>query len=115
MFHNDIIKNLLLLNVATFNMFRKQIEDAMNLGETSYMAYVTHGTWMQHDQDQSRCTRPSKHNIRFIDSPIVLYWEGHNSFIRSVIKVNDHLMKSLFDKLSNGSDLYYRQSITSGL
>jgi hypothetical protein len=33
----------------------------------------------------------------------MLHWEGHNSSIRSAIEVNEHLMKSLFDKLSNRS------------
>ena len=45
----------------------------------------------------------SKLNFRFVGSPIVLHWEGHNSSIRSVIEVNDHLMESLFNKLSNRS------------
>jgi hypothetical protein len=39
-----------------------------------------------------------------VHSLIVLYWEGHNSSIRSVIEVNEHLMERLFDKLSNRSD-----------
>jgi hypothetical protein len=51
----------------------------------------------------SQSTSPSKLNFWFIDSPIVLHWEGHNSSIRSVIEVNEHLMKSLFDKLPNRS------------
>jgi hypothetical protein len=31
--HNDISKNLLLPNIGTFNMFRNQFENAMNLKE----------------------------------------------------------------------------------
>ena len=41
--HNNISKNLLLPGVGTFIVFREQFEDAMNLGETSYVAFVTHG------------------------------------------------------------------------
>jgi hypothetical protein len=33
----------------------------------------------------------------------VPHWEGHNSSIQSAIEVNEHLMESLFDKLSNRS------------
>jgi hypothetical protein len=51
----------------------------------------------------SQSTSPSKLNFQFIGSPIVLHWEGHNSSIRSAIEVNEHLMESLFDKLSNRS------------
>ena len=83
--HNDISKNLLLPNVGTFNVFRERFEDARNLGETSYMASITHRTWMHHAQDPSWGTRPLKHNIWFVSSPIVLHWEGYNSYIRSVI------------------------------
>jgi hypothetical protein len=43
----------------------------------------------------------SKLNFWFIGSLTVPHWEGHNSSIRSAIKVNDHLMVSLFDNLSN--------------
>jgi len=50
----------------------------------------------------------SKSNIRFVGSPIVLQWEGRNTSIRCVIEVNEHLMESLFDKLSNGSSLTSR-------
>ena len=45
----------------------------------------------------------SKLNFRFVGSPTVPHWEGHNSSIRSAIEVNEHLMESLFDKLSNRS------------
>jgi hypothetical protein len=40
-------------------------------------------------------------SVYFIGSPIVLHWEGHNSSIRSAIEVDEHLMESLFDKISN--------------
>ena len=43
----------------------------------------------------------SKSNIQFVGSPTMLNWEGHNSSIRCVIEVNEHLMENLFDKLSN--------------
>jgi hypothetical protein len=33
--HNGICKNLLLPNVGTFNVFREQFEDAMNLGDNT--------------------------------------------------------------------------------
>jgi hypothetical protein len=45
----------------------------------------------------------SKLNFWFVGSPTVPHWEGHNSSIQSTIKVNEHLMESLFDKLSNRS------------
>jgi hypothetical protein len=45
----------------------------------------------------------SKLNHLFIGSPIVLHCEGHSSSIWSAIEVNEHLMESLFDKLSNRS------------
>jgi hypothetical protein len=45
----------------------------------------------------------SKLNFRFVGSPTVPHWEGHNSSIRSAIEVNEHLIESLFDKLSNRS------------
>jgi hypothetical protein len=53
--------------------------------------------------NMSQSASPSKLNFRFVGSPIVLYWKGHNSFIRSTIEVNEHLVESLFDKLSNRS------------
>jgi hypothetical protein len=40
---------------------------------------------------------PSKLNFRFVDSPIVLHWEGHNSSIRSAIEINEHLMDFQID------------------
>jgi hypothetical protein len=33
--HTDISKNLLLLNVGIFNVFREQLQDALNIEETS--------------------------------------------------------------------------------
>jgi hypothetical protein len=51
----------------------------------------------------SQSASPSKLNFRFVGSPTVLHWEGHNSFIRSAIEVNENLIESLFDKLSNRS------------
>jgi hypothetical protein len=41
----------------------------------------------------SQSASPSKLNFRFVGSPIVLHWEGHNSSIRSAIEVNEHLME----------------------
>jgi hypothetical protein len=55
------------------------------------------------DSNMSQTASPSKLNFRYIDSPIMLYWEGHNSSIRNEIEANEHLMESLFDKLSNRS------------
>jgi hypothetical protein len=51
----------------------------------------------------SQSTSSSKLNFRFVSSLTVLYWKGHNSSIRSVIEVNEHIMEILFDKLSNRS------------
>jgi hypothetical protein len=53
----------------------------------------------------SQSTSPSKLNFWFVGSPIVLHWKSHNSSIRSAIEVNEHLMESLFDKISNKSGL----------
>jgi len=59
----------------------------------------------------SQTASSSKLNFRYVGSPIVLYWEGHNPSIRNKIKVNEHLMESLFHKLSNrcGSTSISRQ------
>ena len=46
---------------------------------------------------------PSKLNFHFIGGPTILNWKGHNSFIQSTIEVNEHLIESLFDKISNRS------------
>jgi hypothetical protein len=44
----------------------------------------------------SQSASPLKLNFRFVGSPIVLHWEGHNSSIRSAIEVNKYLIESLF-------------------
>jgi hypothetical protein len=67
------------------------------LGSTCTCRYLNVGI------NVSQSASPSKLNFRFIGSLIVLHWEGHNSSIRSAIEVNEHLMKSLFDKFSNRS------------
>jgi len=59
--------------------------------------------WICHEQDQSQSASPSKLNIQFAGSTTLPYWEGHNSFIWSEFEVYEHLMESLFHKLSNGS------------
>jgi hypothetical protein len=66
-----------------------------SLSSTCTCHYLNIGT------NVSQSASPSKLNFRFVGSPIVLHWEGHNSSIRSAIEVNEHLMKRLFDKLSN--------------
>jgi hypothetical protein len=68
-----------------------------SLGSTCICHYLNVGT------NASQSGSPSKLNFRFIGSPIVLHWKGHNSSIRSAIEVNRHLMERLFDKLSNRS------------
>jgi hypothetical protein len=68
-----------------------------SLGSTCTCRYLNVGT------NVSQSASPSKLDFRFIGSPIVLHWEGHNSSIRSAIEVNDHLMESLFDNISNRS------------
>jgi hypothetical protein len=67
------------------------------LGPTCTCHYLNVGT------NVSQSANLSKLNFRFVGSPIVLHWEGHNSSIQSAIEVNEHLMKRLFDKLSNRS------------
>jgi hypothetical protein len=69
-----------------------------SLGSTCTCRYLNVGT------NVSQSASPSKLNFRFVGSPIVFHWEGYNSSIRSAIKVNEHLIESLFDKLSNRSD-----------
>ena len=66
-----------------------------SLGSTCTCHYLNVGTNM------SQHASSSKLNFRFVGSPIVPHWEGHNSSFRSAIEVNEHLMESLFDKLSN--------------
>jgi hypothetical protein len=55
------------------------------------------------DTNVSQSASPSMLNFRFVGNPIALNWEAHNSYIRSAIEVNEHLMERLFDKLSNRS------------
>ena len=85
--HNDKIKNLLLPNIGISNVLGNNSDDDR--------------LWICHEQDRSWNASSSKSNIRFIGSPIVLHCEGHNSSIRSAIEVNEHLIKILFDTLSN--------------
>jgi hypothetical protein len=70
-----------------------------SLGSTCTCRYLNVGT------NVSQRASSSKLNFRFVGSPTVLHWEGHNSSIRSAIVVNEHLMESLFDELSNRSSL----------
>jgi hypothetical protein len=70
-----------------------------SLGSTCTYCYLNVGT------NVSQRASSSKLNFRFVGSLTVLHWEGHNSSIRSAIEVNEHLMESLFDKLSNRSSL----------
>jgi hypothetical protein len=65
------------------------------------MASTTNGALIHHSQDQSWSASSLKPNIRFTSKSIVLHWQNHNSFIRSAIEVNGHLMESLFDKIPN--------------
>ena len=68
-----------------------------SLGSTCTCHYLNVGTNM------SQHASSSKLNFRFVGSPIVPHWEGHNSSIWSVIEINEHLMESFFDRLSNRS------------
>jgi hypothetical protein len=68
-----------------------------SLVSTCTCCYLNVGT------NVSQSISPSKLNFWFVGSPIVLYWKGHNSSIRSAIEVNEHLMESLFDNLLNRS------------
>ena len=68
-----------------------------SLGSTCTCHYLIVGSNVFHNGSSSKL------NFRFVGSPIVPHWEGHNSSIRSAIEVNEHLMESLFDKLSNRS------------
>ena len=77
--HNDKIKNLLLPNIGISNVLRNDGDDDI--------------VWICHEQDRSWSASSSKSNIRFVVSLIVLHCEGHNSSIRNMIKVNEHLMK----------------------
>jgi hypothetical protein len=62
-----------------------------------YMSFLPIGT------NVSQSASPSKLNFQFDDGLTILYWKCHNSSIQSTIEVNEHLMESLFDKLSNRS------------
>jgi hypothetical protein len=66
-----------------------------SLGSICTYRYLNVGTNM------SQNVSPSKLNFRFVGSPIVLHCKGHNSSIWSAIEINEHLMESLFDELSN--------------
>ena len=68
-----------------------------SLGSTCTCHYLIVGT------NVSQSASSSKLNFQFIGGPTMLHLEGHNSSIRSAIAVNEHLMESLFDKLSNRS------------
>jgi hypothetical protein len=68
-----------------------------NFGSTCTCHYLNVGT------NVSQSASPSKLKFRFVGSPIMLHWKGHNSSIQSAIEVNEHSMESLFDKLSNRS------------
>jgi hypothetical protein len=70
-----------------------------SLGFTCTCRYLNVGINM------SQHASSSKLNFRFVGSSAVLHWEGHNSSFRSAIEVNEHLMESLFDELSNRSSL----------
>jgi hypothetical protein len=70
-----------------------------SLGFTCTCRYLNVGT------NVSQCASSSKLNFQFVGSPTMLHWEGYNSSIRSAIDVNEHLMESLFDKLSDRSGL----------
>ena len=70
-----------------------------SLGSTCVCHYLIVGT------NASQSASPSKLNIWFAGSPIVLHWEGDNSFIWSEFEVNENLMERLFDKLSNASNI----------
>jgi hypothetical protein len=73
-----------------------------NFGYTSFGSRCT-CRYLNVGTNVSQSASPSKLNFQFAGSPIVLHWEGHYSFIRSAIEVNEHLMESLFDNLSNRS------------
>ena len=70
--HNDKTKNLLLPNIGISNVLR-------NNGDYDR-------DWICHEQDRSQSASPSKLNVRFAGSPTLLYFEGHKSFIQSVIE-----------------------------
>jgi hypothetical protein len=59
-----------------------------SLGSTCTCHYLIVGT------NVSQSASPSMLNIQVIGSPIILQWEGHNSFIQSEFEVHEHLMES---------------------
>jgi len=69
------------------------------------LASTTDEMWTQHAKGRSWSASSLKLNIWFVSGPTVLHWEGYDSFIWSAIKVNEHMMESLFDRISNGSDV----------
>jgi hypothetical protein len=70
-----------------------------SLGFICTCRYLNVGTNM------SQSVSPLKLNFWFVGSLAVLHCECYNSFIRSAIEVNKHLMERLFHKLSNRSSL----------
>ena len=68
-----------------------------SLGFTCTCHYLIVGSNVFHNGSSSKL------NFRFVGSPTVPHWEGHNSSIRSAIEVNEHLMESLFHDISNRS------------
>jgi hypothetical protein len=68
-----------------------------SLGSTCTCRYLNVGANM------SQSASLLKLNFRFVGSLTVFHCEDHSSSIRSAIEVNKHLIKRLFDKLSNRS------------
>ena len=99
------VKNKVSSFLSLHSDISKNDDDYANMHKTLSMLSTTDGTWICHALDRPWSARPSKLNIRFVSSLIVLYYEGHNSSIRSAIEVHKYLMESLFDMLSNKSDL----------
>ena len=65
--HNDINKNLMLLNLVSFNIHRNNdvvvVDDDVNFRETLSVVFATDGTWIHHAQDQSWSASSSKPNL----------------------------------------------------
>jgi hypothetical protein len=78
--HNDKTKNWLQHSIGISNVLSNNSDDDRE--------------WICHEQDQSQSASPLKLNFQFISGSTVLYWEGHNSFIRSEFEVHEHLMES---------------------
>jgi len=72
--HNDKTKNWLLHNIVISNVLSNNSDDDRE--------------WICHEQDHSQGASLLKLNFQFVSGPIVLYWEGHNSFIRSEFEVH---------------------------